>query len=176
MSSDSASPKSRRAASDAAVAIAIARELPDLQQAGSFALISKRCRPRPAPGVVNVVIDMHLGTCLRIEYGEVSPERQIGLWLDVVFRAHPAPRRLYFDGDKTVHQGALIAWGAAHGVPAIIHPCCYGTVRVHQFMTSLDEVLTAGLNDSPSALGQRHEEWRLHYNAAQSAADGASTA
>lgn len=170
MSNDSASRMARRAASQAAVAIEIAKALPDLQQPGSFALFSQRCRLRPAPGVFNVVIDMHRGTCLRIEYGEVSPGTQIGPWLDVVFGTHPAPRRLYFDGDKTVHQGALVTWGAAHGVPIIIHPCCSGTVRVHQMMTSIAGVLTAGEGESPSALNQRFHEWCQHYNARQSIA------
>ncbi|WP_432260831.1 hypothetical protein [Cupriavidus sp. TMH.W2] len=110
-------------------------------------------------------IDLHRGTCLSLELLVAPLGSTIGAWLNSALPAPGTLSRIYFDGNKTIHQGALVAWGAAHGLPVIIHPGCEATDSVSTLMGSLMNAINGSTSISLDELRNVLEDWRMRYNA-----------
>lgn len=143
--------------------------LPDLESDGSWQIISERM---PADGksvVLRMLINMHSGKCYSLSLHEFPLDAEVRDTLNECL-AREKMKRLYFDGDSSLHRGALVSWGVARGVSVIIHFASREPDKIINAMLSVNEAMCdlAGCNLDDFQRGLA--TWRSNYNAALSPA------
>lgn len=140
-------------------------ELRGLDSQGAYLLFSKKLPKWSPTGATVLLVDTYRGNCLCFEYVDAFLGNKVGEWLDAAFRTAPAPTQLYSDGDRTISQEALVAWGAARGVSVVVHPACLLADAFSALTSSMIEVVQQASRDETSDLrSQRFERWRIEYN------------
>ncbi|WP_156545948.1 hypothetical protein [Cupriavidus sp. D384] len=140
-------------------------ELPALDREGAYILLANKLHVWSPTGATVGLVDGNHGTCVRFEYVNSYLGNKVGEWLDDAFRNVSRPCRLYSASDRTVNQGALVAWGAARGVPVTIAPACAWADAVSALVPSMVEVMNEAMMDAtPDLRSQRLERWRIEYN------------
>lgn len=139
-------------------------KLQDLECNGSYLLFSKPLSEWSPTGVTVLVLDTHRGTCVRLEELEVPLGSDVGAWLDAIHWNPSGASQIYFDGDRSVHLGALTAWGAARGVSITIGRWCMEADAFLALAPSLVEVVRANVNVPADLRKRNFEDWRVQYN------------
>ncbi|PLP96833.1 hypothetical protein [Cupriavidus pauculus] len=140
-----------------------AKLLPEIECPGSWQLFSKRLPPHP--DTLKFAINMSTGTCDALELTEgLAKNSDVGDFLNRCF-CDVKPERLYFDGDKSVHMGALVIWAASNGVSIIAHPLCTDCGKIRGLIASLTEALNIDFGAPFETLQTTLASWRESYNA-----------
>jgi len=117
----------------------VRQELPALFEPGAFLVLSMRFPMGlgNALAYLQLLIDVHQGTCERAALDPMPLGRQVGAWLDAGVPASTPVTGVYTDNVKTVDRRTLTAWAATRGARAYYHPACTLPASVHGLFSSL---------------------------------------
>lgn len=118
-----------------------------LECTDSWQFLSKRIPCGSLSFSLRILINWQHDQCMGIQLQEDAGNFDVGEFLTATLADIPTSR-LYFDGDASVRPDELLRWGSSEGVEIILHPPCFGSIRVARILGALASPLLPSLNIS----------------------------